>query len=151
MIGFVDKILNAMYTYQRDNLITSQCVTNTQYMYDLMKNKYPQEDIKTVPVICYAEHDEEQCCVVVAHVVVECNGSVIDPSYETVSQNCSYIFTLQEFLKRVPQLQYKWKRTIIEKFVDLSKLTERINNGEFVICDKEFYKEQHFFVEKLLN
>jgi hypothetical protein len=117
-----------------------------------MKYNYPQENIKATPVICYVEKEEDQLSVVIAHVVVEYDGYVIDPSFETVSQDCKYIQTLQGFLRRVPHtMSDELKRTIIERFVGLSKLTDRINNGELVICDRELYYEQHYFVQKCLG
>jgi len=42
------------------------------------------------------------------------------------------------------------KKTISE-FINFTKLAERINNGELLICDKKFYDNQADYIESIIK
>ena len=142
----------AMRHYQMKNNIIKQCVTNTQYIYDCINRNFPNLKPKAEAVIVAIEHKEKKALEFVTHVVVLLKDFyIVDASYETKHQQPTYFFSIKEMLDAVlrnntldkPLLKY-----LIEHYIKLNKLAREINNGEFLICDKEFYNKQADYVEK---
>jgi hypothetical protein len=52
--------------------------------------------------------------------------------------------------KSRPIFKEKFKKSISD-FLDFIKLAERINNNEFLICDKKFYNDQADYIENLYS
>jgi hypothetical protein len=141
-----------MREFQEKNGIQKQCVTNCQYLYDVIKLN-GNHNVKVKAVIVISDMDTLG---IISHLVVVNNNTLLEPSYDVFSlQNKSYFDNTKDFMERfdnefkqVAQLNLKES---IGNFLALMKLADRINDGELVITDKEFYDRQADFIESKWN
>ena len=152
----MSEIILCMYEFQKLNNITKQCVTNVQFLFDVLKVNYL--NVKVVPVIVLFDGlDLNQTCLVDGHLVLvfenQDTDKNIDPSYEiTILENKHYFYKIKDFIKKINVNNNKYiLKKIIDTFLAFQKLADKINNNEFLICDKKFYNEQANYIEKKLN
>jgi hypothetical protein len=147
------EITSCMYKFQKLNNITKQCVTNVQFLYDIIKIKY--SNVKVVPVIVLSKN-LNQTNLVDGHLILvfEHENITIDPSYEIkILKNVHYYYKIKELIKDTDVTndnKYIIKK-IIDTFLKFQKLADRINNNEFIICNKDFYNNQADYIQKKLN
>lgn len=151
----IGNIILSMREYQKENNIEKQCVTNVQYLYDLIKLS-STSDIKTKPVFVFSINYEEGTAIFVGgHLVLELDdGTIIDPSYDIFClKNKSYFDNFSDFINSFDDKNILKTRIDIKKLVkdhlDFKKLSNQINNGNFIITEKEHYKKQGNYIEKL--
>ena len=145
-------IINLMNQYQQQNQIKNECSTNTQYLYDCIRESFPHCDIKVKAVGVFFETYENQTTLLPyngGHVVVIINKKIFDPSYEISSQDGEYFQTLKEvgdnkFLKLSNK---NVKRVIINKFLEFQKMAEEKNKGEVMVSNREYYDQQADFID----
>lgn len=156
----ISEITLCMYDFQKLNNITKQCVTNVQFLYDLIKIKYP--NVKVSPVIVLSNDlNLNQTYLVDGHLVLVFENEkdiIIDPSYEIkILKNVHYYYKIKDLINNLDnsfETNYYKKNILkknIETFLRFQKLADRINNNEFVICNKDFYNNQADYIEKRLN
>lgn len=142
----LDKIIDKMLEYQKNNNITKMCVTNTQILYDIFK-RYTKYDVKAKAIIVLYIDEIDEYVMTYYHLVLQVNDNIIDPSYEVNKLKCNYyenVKTMLDNLKHnklsIVQLEKKENiKELIQKHIEFTQLAERINNGIFTITEKEYY------------
>ena len=158
----LQNIINYMLEFQRINGIVSECMTNVQILYDIVNSNVNQfkdgtkYDIKVKPYIVLSSDDV--CKIVSQHVILDINGLRIDPSYETTSlKNRIYFKDFKEFMDHLSDNSKKLLdesfdlKTILEGYVNSVNISERMNKGEFMISNKQYYDNQFDYIAKKLN
>jgi hypothetical protein len=144
-------IIKKMYEYQKNNNITNMCITNCVYLRDsLIVNGF---SAKVKPVIALYDNPIEKIYVVCIHMVIECNGHILDPSYEIHNTNAEYFDTLGDVLpvfKGNIHSRGLNKRELVDGFIRFIDFAKRINQGELLIVDKEYYDSQADYLDKNL-
>jgi len=168
----ISKLCSAMREYQKNNNIVEQCMTNTQTLYDIVKLTYPDADVKAIPVICLNYIDvsdavvktAENCCFTTLgqscfenleeddtpilkqtiHLILKVNDIFYEPSYELYTAKARYFTSIKNLLDGVvPNTIIKNNlKNILPHFLHFVDLSERINKGELLIADKEYYNNQ---------
>lgn len=152
---FMNRILSHMHQFQKDNEITKECITNVQYYYDIMNTKGFNVKAKPVVALYSKLNGNEHTTITVIHMVIEYeNGIILDPSYEISSiKNCQYcdsIKVLIELLSTYPTpLTKEYIASILTQFIKFKKIADDINLDKFIICNKDFYHNQHAYIESL--
>ena len=149
----ISKIVSAMLDYQKEHSITSRCMTNTQYLIDQIRHNCPDIPVKVAPVIVAGGMGDTLQCVV--HLVVLINDTdILDPSYETYSlNNKEYYGSYKVFYETLKHLELEkgkeFSKYILNSYLRLSKVADRINKKEFCICNKEYYTSQADYVQSV--
>lgn len=153
--NYMNRILSHMHQFQKDNEIIGQCITNVQYYYDIMNTKGINVKAKPVVALYSKLNGNEYTTITVIHMVIEYeNGIILDPSYEISSiKNCHYcdsIKVLIELLSTYPTpLTKEYIASILNQFIKFKKIADDINLDKFTICNKDFYHNQHAYIESL--
>jgi hypothetical protein len=151
------RVLIGMHQFQKENEITKECITNVQYFYDIMNTEGLCVKAKPVFAIYSIINEMQYDTIVVIHMVIELkNGGIIDPSYEISSiddcQYCDNTKTLIKTLSTYPSpLSKEYITSAITKFLKFKNLADDINANKFIICDKEFYHNQHDYITTLFS
>ena len=163
---YIDNLImlkNAMYEYQKQNNITKQCVTNTQYLFDSYKASLKNRCQVKVKAVIVSSTNESMTdhFLTAGHVVVAIadNGSndfsnIIEPSYEiNCRKNIEYYDNVKDFIKYSHQeLLKKYNmKVVIKGHIDFTKIAEKMNNGELCITDRELYHKQADYVESIFR
>jgi len=163
MTELISNVILCMRDFQEKNCIKKQCVTNTQYLYDCIRMNTSSK-VKAKPVIVVSIDDELHTflCVGGHLVIVLDDDTIIEPSYDIFSlKNKSYFDNIKDFMNSFDnksncmneelnkEFTFMLKKSV-GHFLNFIKLAERINNGELVICDKDFYNNQADYIEKKL-
>ena len=137
--------------YQKKNNITTRCIDNCQTLYHIMCSLGFKEDVKVKSVILLSATK-----IVYGHLVLEFDGTNIDPSYECYSlKGKKYIDTIKDLLDNVyvdkdhpvdREIMKMWSK----QFLHFTGIAEQINKGELRITNKEYYNKQADYVEPLL-
>jgi hypothetical protein len=153
---FIANIILSMREFQKEHNITSQCVTNAQYLYDIIKTN-TSNDVKTKAVFVFSNDNMETAFFVGGHLVILLDDdTVIDPSYDIFCRtNNRYFDNVKDFMNIFDDKTALSTRIDIKKLlhdhITFMKLAERINNGEFIITEKKFYNDQADYIEKLYS
>jgi len=160
----IPNIILSMRQYQKENGIVKQCVTNSQYIYDTIKaNTHSSVKVRAMMVLSF-DKETDTCIMVGGHLVV-----VLDeiPDDITIIESSYDIFSLKEpsYFDNVKDLmEYCYDNTNdknneikeflklgIVKFLSFLKIAEEINNGKFIITNKDFYNKQADYIDKLFS
>jgi hypothetical protein len=159
MVGtMISNTVRAMRDFQEKNCIKSQCMTNAQYLYDIIKHN-SSRNVKVKPVIVVSiDYETETTTCVGGHLIVELDDdTILEPSYDVFSlKNKSYFDNIKSLmdsyeneLKIISELKSILKESI-SLFITFVKIAEQINNGELLINDKEFYDNQADYIESFV-
>ena len=132
----IKRILDIMMKYQKENNITRFCLTNCQFLYKIIKANYPIS-VKVIPII-YANDFGIQA----GHLVLEIEGmGFIECSYDMLAMKKTgeYYKTIKECLAKERFPDNESKRELIENVLVFQKIADRMNAGEFVISNKDYY------------
>ena len=154
----IDNIILSMMEFQKENNIKKECVTNTQYLYDIIKMN-SSNNVKAKAVLVFAHYIDENgiptWISIGGHLVVQIddNKTVFDPSYDIFClENKSYFDNIKDFMDFVTIYGNKnfinIKKLILEH-IQFIKIANRINNGEFRCHDIQFYNNQADYIENL--
>ena len=146
-----------MREYQKENNITKQCITNSQYLYDIIKMN-SSNNVKTKAVFVFSDKNEEDACIFISGhlVVVLDDDTMIDPSYDIFClKNTSYFDNIKDLMnifddKVLVKTKFDIKK-IIRDHIHFMKIAEQINNGDCVITEKEHYNRQADYIEKIYS
>jgi hypothetical protein len=88
--------------------------------------------------------------------ILDDNETVIDSSYDIFRlKNISYYDNVKDLIdifKDKTELKKRFDlKTLFSEHIQFMKLAEQINNGEFIITDKQFYDNQADYIEKLYS
>ena len=153
----IANIILSMREYQKENNIKKQCVTNAQYLYDIIKMN-SISNVKTKAVFVFSYNNEEDTAIFVGgHLVVELDDeTIIEPSYDIFClKNKSYFDNIKDLVnifdnKNELKTKFDIKKLICDH-IHFMKISEQINNGELLITDKEHYNKQADYIEKLYS
>lgn len=145
-----------MHDFQKLKDIKNQCITNSQFIYDTVK-KSGFDSAKVTPSIVLHEsllNDGTIELHINTHILVLLNDTIIESSYDVASlKNKKYYFTYAEMCngiklyKHVQLKEIKIKEMILEQFLAYLNISKRMNSGEILVADKEYYHEQADFLE----
>ena len=161
-IKLLTQIQNSMLKYQKENNIKKNCVTNTQVLYDIVKNNYPELQPKAKTFICYYKDCDES--VFYTHLLIEVDllgYKIIEPSYDVIKHSNVVYFenfiNLKNSFANFDELDKDEIKTMLTMYLELKNVENKINNGMFQITSLEYYNNlidyiQHdnsFLKEKL--
>lgn len=150
-MSFITDIVLLMKKYQKENNIKSQCVTNSQYLYDFIKSNYPEKKVIAKPVIVICNNDIEKYSACIIHMVLydKETKTIYEPSHEIdILPNTHYFDNIHSVRKSVVNLPKNSMSYVIPQILKFITLAERINIGDLVVTDREFYDKQADFIEK---
>jgi hypothetical protein len=151
----INNIVNSMREFQKINNIKNQCMTNTQTLYDILKNNnLCYFNAKAKAVFAISNNKETNTVNIIHHIVIIVNNIIIDPSYDVYSLiNIDYYDNIKDFtsLFENPQKQLLNLKEYLTKFIHFTKIAIDINNGELRIANKDFYNKQADYIEKLYS
>jgi hypothetical protein len=143
-----------MREYQHLHNIKKQCITNTQFVYDILSLRYGTDRIKATAVIVIGEDEQGRNYICDGHMVILFDETIIDPSYELYSlKNKKYFSTIANYKSYISYAQdetEKYKNTI-KQHLTFRKLAEEINSGGFVIVDKTYYIQLTDYIDKQIT
>lgn len=151
-------IILSMREYQEKECIKNKCVTNSQYLYNFIKKISSSTNV-TVKAVIVLSHDKEldTTTCVGGHLVVILDDNteeetIIDASYDVFSlKNKLYFDNIKDFMHILKKEdKYLFKKSICD-FIEFIKIADKINNGELLNSDKQFYNNQRDYIEKLYN
>ena len=152
----VANIILSMREFQKENNIRKQCLTNSQYLYDIIKMNFSSSNVKTKAVLVFSGDDEANVGTIVGGhlVVILGDETVIEPSYDIFClKNKSYFDNIKDFMDAfVDKVELKNRldvKKIVSEHISFMKFAEQINNGEHVITEDKFYNEQADYIEKV--
>jgi len=151
-IANANKLINDMLDFQKKNNIKDQCVTNSQVLYDMMKEN-TNLNVKVIPVIVdsYANGYYEICC---GHLVVVIDEvEILESSYDILLMpERNYYKSIKEYLdKNNTNYIYKNKenlKELVEEFIDFTKIAEQMNKGKGFVNKKYFYPLTDYIMKK---
>jgi hypothetical protein len=116
-------------------------------------------NVKVKAVLGFSNDDATSTGVFVGgHLVLilDDNETVIDSSYDIFRlKNISYYDNVKDLIdifKDKTELKKRFDlKTLFSEHIQFMKLAEQINNGEFIITDKQFYDNQADYIEKLYS
>lgn len=151
---FLSDIVLNMREFQKEHFIKQQCVTNAQYLYDCFKeNSSSNIKVKAVIVTSVEEKKSWFKCIG-GHLIIllDDNETIIDPSYDVFSlKNKSYFRNVKHLMESIDDESKPLFKTSIADFLYFTKVAERINNGEGLTCDEDFYNNQADYVQTKIN
>lgn len=158
----ITKLITKMHEYQRANSVTKQCLQNTQYLYDSIKD-WPWIQIAPLAVIAYREIDIEneidgkivikRQCYIVNHMVLQIsNELLLDPSAEIADQNdFQYVgYDIPKLLKKIKDMGMADTdvKLALKNYLLFKSYAEQMSNGKLFICDKQHYDGQADFINE---
>lgn len=148
-------IIVAMREYQKQNNIEKQCITNVQFVFDMIKKMELIGDVKAQAAIIISPSETRM---IAGHVTLLLeDGSIVEPSYDMFRlKDAMYFSNIKEFLSQVENKEdedAKLKmKEILHMHLMFIKIAEQMNNGEFVISnDESFYINQMDHIEKMFS
>jgi len=139
------QVYYAMLAYQKENKVVNRCVSNAQFYYDCVKHNHPELKPKVQAVIALTKKGES-----VIHLVVRIDGQPVDPSYDIVSSGVETYFENWADFRKVCAFSkiidvkgnMKGEKWYVKTFLEFLGFAERINQGELLIVDREYYHKQ---------
>jgi len=153
----ISNIILSMRKFQEKNCIEKQCITNTQYLYDCIK-QIGFNNVKAKAVYVFSNDVETSTAIFVAgHLIVVLDDeTMIDPSYDIFClKDKSYFDNIKDLIDIFDD-KNKLKTNIdikklIGEHITFMKVAEQINNNECIITDKKIYNDQADYIEKLYS
>ena len=141
-LKLVAYMLDKMHEYQKINDITGECITNVQYLYDILTYN-TNLDVKVKSVYVVFNYDDETSVICTGHLCVLINGVLFDPSYQYATiKDPKYIVTFKELNKHLKNVDSVTKKKLLKNCLYFNELEKKINSGEFVIHCKDYYHSQ---------
>ena len=145
----LNAVISLMMKYQKINNIKKECITNTQYLYDCINANFSKQKAKAKAVICIGNDCETNDTKVVVHMVVMMDNVIYDPSYEIYSLNgVNYFDNIKTVISSFSLSKTPVPKDSLRGFIDFIKLADKINNGEMLVCDRQFYNRQADYIEQ---
>lgn len=155
------QLLSGMMDFQKQNKITRECVSNTQFLLESIKSWCLSKDIycplksKVVIALYTKQVKGIPCPFVNVHLVVETCGKVIDPSYEVSSnKNVLYFKTIGEFVKCAKSIETKEDDLkthlpfVIKQFIKFKNNYENMKLLTQEVYNHELYERQLDYIIK---
>lgn len=161
---FVNALVVNMIEYQAKNNITSQCLSNAQYLYDCLKGSKIGKAVRVKPVMVVSPETVKDgktiWNIVSSHMVVilttETDSElVIECSHDVaLLKERSYYDNVKDLLSNFDE---SFSRKSLSEWINIKafltfiKYADEINRGEFVIADRDNYLAQADYIEKKMK
>jgi len=165
----ISMIVDTMHEYQRKHNIKKQCITNTQYLYDSIKASFPYLDIKVKAIIGFRNSDKiigvdekskkkyiNRETYTVVHMIVLIDGKkIFDPSAEINDmEDLDYVgYEFKGLIKTLRELGMSEEMIdkLIKQYMTFLGYEKKMNNGEGLIVDRQYYNSQADYVEETMR
>ncbi len=149
----ISKIVLLMREYQKQNNIKNNCSTNTQYLYDCIKQNFINANVKACAVIVISTENDITTCVAGHLVILLDNTIIIDPSYDVYKKiNKSYCNNVKDFIELYSGgMEKLFIKEVCTKYIYFMSLADSINKGKILINDKTYYNEQADYIEESIK
>lgn len=151
--SLVSHVMDLMLDFQRRNNIKSQCLSNTQYLFDFIRlnsRNMIQAKIKAVIVVGNDKETGEKKTII--HLVILYDQFILDPSYESYSlSNKAYYGNIKSYMSSVKTQDQIMDRQNISNFIYFCERAEEMNEGKFCLAQREFYYQQADYVDSHLD
>ena len=150
----ISKICRVMREYQKMNNTIEMCMTNTQTLYDIIKASFPSVDVKAKAVIAVNEIEPPSGVIKqTIHLIIIADGIYYEPSYELHAVKPNYFTSVKNLLEGfVPNTLIKDNlKCTLQSFLIFVEHEHNINNGDFLITDKDYYNSQLDYIQANLN
>jgi hypothetical protein len=151
----ISNIILQMREYQRLNGITKKCVDNNQFLLDIINVNGGEVEVKPY-IVVYTKNDVS--FIMTGHLAINFKGDddIIEPSYEIWSlPEKAYFGNIEHFVKSCSFPSAEMRREMIQEtakdFIDFVDLARKINSGELVLTDRNYYDRQADFIEDYLR
>lgn len=150
----LSNVMDLMKEYQKINHIEKQCITNCQYLYDILK-KHTNMNIKVIAVLVVSVNNQEKTTNVINHMVLRVDDDdmcIIEPSYDIDSMsNVWYKNTINEYMRSFQPPMNDLNRltecsTLHSK---MTRIANNMNKGK-VYCDKPYYDALSTYVDTMI-
>lgn len=155
------KIFHSMLEYQKENNITTHCIVNTAYLYDMYKLN---SNIKVKAKAVFVLTDDGgigPCGMLPGHLVLILdNGTIIDPSYEIFSvKNKTYCHSIEDLKKVCVESNINLTESFMKELesdnIPFANIAEKINNGTYKITLEDsfgvYYNKQAKYIKKKIK
>lgn len=151
----VKLFLRHVLDYQKLHHIENECVTNVMYVYDTLKTM-------GLPVCAKAVYYTWMCplrikvAVCAGHLILLLDGEKLEVSYEFLNGFMS-IGVYTDTLRELVEVQHTLKddKQFLSKSLELhthfKRLAERINSGELIVSNSEYYHQLHDYVAQKMQ
>jgi hypothetical protein len=152
----LELILEHMYKFQRKHNVKNQCIANTCYLRDQLKELGFHPKAKAV---LHTSFNNNALYICHGHLVLEIEGlgkdKFVDPSYEYAHlEQQQYFEDITTLLKAVPHLkdQKEMLQQVIKGFLYFVKTAEDINNNDCcLVADEDIYTKQALYVQEQID
>ena len=160
----IEKLIEHMHEYQKIYNIVAKCVDNASYLRDCIKMSCSEANVIVRP--CYVfipNYHHSGIPATIVHVVVEADGKVYDPSYETTSDSRQiYFYTFRELNEFIPNINKMFENSkapnglkninsskeLIQTFIRFQLLADEMNHEEkAMVTDRHYYNDQADYIE----
>ena len=156
----INKIVNYMRDYQKENNIIGRCITNSQYLYDCLIHSFKNKNINIkceVKCVYITFFKNGKLIIASDHLVLLLNDDeIIDPSYAIYKLRPKYYLTYKNFneyvsFRRGLPIIKKEQQNLLNRHIEFTKYADNINNTNYkipVITDKDYYNKQADYIQK---
>jgi hypothetical protein len=144
----IKMILDIMIKYQKENNIKRECVTNTQFLYRIIKSNFPVP-VKVIPIIYISDFGIQS-----GHLVLEIEGmGFIECSYDMLDRlkTADVYKTIKECLANETFANNESKKMLIENVLHFQKIANRMNEGEIMISDFKYFQKLYACCEHIFE
>jgi hypothetical protein len=145
--------IKLMHDYQQKNNIKGECIVNTQYLLDCLKDIKVAVEADAVIVIGHDLNDKSNEYVVInGHIVMRIDDDIMEPSYEIARlKNRQYFGNYQTYRAFIDK--HKIEELIDTEetkamYLKFNEIAQRINAGKFERLDDSYYDAQASYVDK---
>jgi|DEB0MinimDraft_6_1074348.scaffolds.fasta_scaffold51005_2 methionine salvage enolase-phosphatase E1 len=140
-------ILDTMHEYQKKNNIKDECVTNAQYLYDVLKHN-TNLDVKVKAVYVLFNYDHETTGICCGHLCLQVEGVIFDPSYQySKIKGAIYTDSFKKVNEYKSNLDSVSKSQILKQNLQFQETANQINSGLFCVPSKDYYHAQADYCE----
>jgi hypothetical protein len=154
----IQKMMDDMREHQKNKSIENQCITNTQYLYDIMTTNF-SKNVKAKAVYMFS--GDNGIGKFVNHVIlVKDNKTIMDSSYDTYClKDKNYFYTFKDLMDHFDnETKNRFgteldMRELVNTHMRFIKVAERINNGKLSITDngEKHYNDQADYISSLFG
>lgn len=151
----------SMREYQKQNNISGHCVTNTQYLYDLIKHNFKKTNVKAKAFFVLSYDENTGISIIVSgHLAIVLDDTdIIEPSYNIFCRKNTYYFdNIKDLMNSMNEINNKHTfkskeniRKLIFDYIEFNKIATSINNGELCVSDKLYYNQQADYIKSVFK
>lgn len=158
---FICDFIEAMMAYQKENSVSGECIANSQYLYDCLRDSFGNKcEVKAVPFIVVGYSAEKGGFgLIPAHMCVTIGDAILDASYQSYKlEGRNYFKTIREYIEFMNNIGAREEHTspdmityITKQIVEFTGYAENIHMRRFPYRSSVYYNAQADYVEKNLR